>query len=168
MTAGPLVQTTETTSTTNVGFGITFVIDGKPITLEADDLTAIAKGNFAFAMTPGQTIGFDKLSDFYTSLTGTFTFLPVLDWTSLPEPLKTMATFGLTISDFSISIVSGSLQQVGVTLTVLFHDWAVPGIPKLQIQSTTLSVSYSAASQVTSLTAGAIGDGQPVTASIAS
>jgi hypothetical protein len=152
----PAVQ--DGAATTQIGFGITVVVDGKPITLHMPDINAIKQGNFAFKMEPGERIGFDKLSDFYNSIqTDTFTFLPVIDWTSLPDPIKTMATFGLWVSNFQINIVGGSLKTFGIDVDVDFHNWQVPGIPKLQVSGTSLSILYDASSQVAILGA------QPVT-----
>jgi hypothetical protein len=138
---------------TEIGFGITFKINERPITLEMADINEIAKGNFQFAMQPGQSVGFDKLSDFYDSLRESFTFLPAIDWASMPEPIKTMAGFGLHIHDFEIDIEGGSLKTFGIGVDVDFHDWAVPGIPSLKISGTSLTVHYSASTQLTTLRA---------------
>jgi hypothetical protein len=138
---------------TEIGFGITFKINDKPISLEMADIAEITKGNFQFAMREGERVGFDKLSDFYTSLRETFTFLPDIQWDTLPEPIKTMAGFGLWIYGFQIDIEGGSVKTFGIGVDVDFHDWAVPGIPSLKISGTSLTVLYSGATQMTTLRA---------------
>jgi hypothetical protein len=150
---GQMVAGANGAGTSEIGFGITFLVNGKPITLDMPNINEIAKGNFQFAMAEGEKVGFDKLSEFYTGLQTSFTFLPTIDWTTLPEPVKTMAGFGLWISNFSINIEDKALKQFTINVLVDFHDWQVPGIPSLKISGTSLSVAYDASGQATLLSA---------------
>jgi hypothetical protein len=159
-----VVSTVAATPSTEIGFGITFLIKDKPISLEMPDINQIKQGNFKFAMPAGERVGFDHLNDFYTGLTADFSFLPPIDWATQPEPISTMATFGLWISNFQINIENKALKTFGIDLMVDFHDWQVPGIPALKLVSTSLSVLYNADGQLMTLTAQPYGmQGLPAT-----
>jgi len=132
---------------TKVGMGIDLQVPDQKggtqtISLLVPDVSAIgASGDFAFQLDPDTTVSF-TFADLYAGLGKMFTFLPDLAFSTMPEPISTLATTVVAIKRFSIEIKDKALVSLAISVDLQFN-WQVPGTT-VSIQTFHLIVDYAA------------------------